>query len=506
MLSRVAGLAREMAYSYFFGTGPLLSAFVIAFMIPNLARRLFGEGALSAAFIPVFARTLKDDSNERAVRLAGGVLSLLGVVLLALIVAAEGSLLLSNAIHPSLAVRLTAIMLPFMWVICFAALLGGILNTLGHFAAPAVSPVILNVFVLVTLIVGGKWFGLTDIPLVYAVSVSVLAAGAGQVVLQLIALRRARFPLRLNRDWKQPGIREIIALMAPMIVGVSTVQINSLIDKLFAWFFVADGHGPAVLNYAQFLYQLPLGVFGISVATAIFPMLAGLAADKDWKGMTRSVERGMTLGWFIALPATVGLYLIAHPLVVALYQDGEFKESSSARVALCVQFYALGLGAYFIQHIFIRAFYALNDSRVPARVSVICVFIDLPVNFMLVIPFGEAGVAFSTAVSAVIQTVWLALLLKRRLPSADYAGLATSLFKTTVAAAVMGLVVWLVVSDAGLAGRTNWHPAILVAIAVTLGCTAIYAAARALRIPELAELLERRSGMTPTALSGPASD
>lgn len=505
MLSRVAGLAREMAYSYFFGTGPLLSAFVIAFMIPNLARRLFGEGALSAAFIPIFARTLKDKSNERAVRLAGGVLSLLGVVLLALIVVAEGGLLLSNAIHPSLAVRLTAVMLPFMWVICFAALLGGILNTLGHFAAPAVAPLILNVFVLITLIVGGKWFGLTDVPLVYAVGVSVLAAGAGQVVLQLVVLRRRRFPIRLNRDWKQPQIREMIALMAPMIVGVSTVQINSLLDKLIAWFFVPDGQGPAVLSYAHFLYQLPLGVFGISVATAIFPMLAGLAADGNWKGLTRAVERGVTLGWFIALPATVGLFLIAPPLVVALYEDGEFTPSSSIRVSLCVQFYTLGLGAYFVQHVFIRAFYAMKESRIPARVSVYCVLLDVVMNLAMVQRFGEAGVAFSTAFSAVVQTVWLALLLKRRLPTASYAGLAISLFKTTVVAAVMGLVVWLVVGDAGLAGRTNWHPGILVAIAVTLGCTAMLAAARALRIPELAELLARRSGITPTALDGPAS-
>jgi putative peptidoglycan lipid II flippase len=492
LVSRLLGLAREIAYAQFLGAGPLLSAFRIAFMIPNLTRRLFGEGALSAAFIPVFTRALRHEDPNHAPRLAGGVLTLLTLVLTGVLLAAEIGLIISIAIRPSDTLVFTAIMLPFMVLICLAAFLGGVLNTLGRFGAPAAAPMLLNVFVIVAIVGGSYLAGWTDRSLVYAMCVAVLLAGFAQVALQVVALRATGFRPVLNTAWRNPDISKITAFMGPMIVGLSTVQVNTLLDMLIAWFFVPDGNGPAVLGYAHFLYQLPLGVFGIAIATATFPVLADRAARDDLAGVSRAFEMGSRLSFFVMLPATVGLMLVATPLVTTFLQHGAFGADDSARVSTALCYYTIGLCAYSMQHLVVRVFYATGDSRTPARTSVMMVSLNLILNLILVRRMGESGIALATASSAVVQVLVLSWILRRRLPTIGFRAFVRANLKTVVAAALMGVCVWLVVgghSPIGLGDSAAW---IKLALAVPLGGLVFFAAAHALGATEVAELLRSK--------------
>lgn len=490
LLSRVLGLFREMAYSHFLGTGPLLSAFRIAFMIPNLSRRLFGEGALSAAFIPVFTRVLQNESREDAGRLAGGVLTLLVAILGGVLLAAELVIVGVWATQGGQTLLYTAIMLPFMVLICVAAFLGGVLQTLDRFAAPAASPALLNVIVIATIFGGSYFFGLTDHPLVVAMCVAVLLAGFAQVALQLFSLRQSGFRLSLHRNWKSPHISEILTFMTPMLIGLSTVQVNTLLDMLIAQWFVADGRGPAVLGYAHFMYQLPLGVFGIALATAIFPILAKKAAAGDLVGVSNTLADGLRLSFFIMLPATVGLVLVAGPMVSVLLEHGEFGSAGTLRVSRALGFYALGLCAYATQHVVVRTYYALGQSATPARVSVWMVCLNLMLNLLLVKPLGEAGVAVATATSAVVQVVTLGWLLRTRLPRWD-TRIGGSLLRTVVTAGAMGLMVWLVVGTSSPLGGLipMW---LRVVLAVVGGGLVVFGLSHVLGGREPAELLGRR--------------
>ena len=491
LVSRVLGLVRECSYGYFFGTSPLLSAFRVAFMVPNLARRLFGEGALSAAFIPIFARALRDPDAAHARRLAGGVLTLLVAILVAIVLVAEVALLLTQSVHPNLTLKFTIIMLPFMAMICVAAFLGGTLNALGRFAAPAAAPIVLNVFVVAALCAGAFGAGWTGDSLVQLACVAVLAAGVVQVAVQLLALHRARFRIVLNRDWSHPDFRAVTRSMIPMIVGLSAVQLNTLFDMLIAMFLVPDGQGPAVLGYAHFLYQLPLGVFGIALATATFPVMAARAAADDTGGLTRACEHAVRLSFFIALPASVGIICIADPLVASLFQRGLFDEAGADRVSRALVNYTLGLCAYSLQHILVRAFYSLKDAATPVRIATVAVAINLTLNLALVGPLREAGVALGTAVSAVIQVFLLFRGLRTRLGPIELRTLRSSAIKTSLGSAVMGGCVWLIAGASSPLGSSAWPAVPQVVVALLVGCAVYGITGRALGSSELADLLHR---------------
>ncbi len=488
LCSRILGLIREGVYAQYFGTSAVLSAFRIAFMIPNLARRLFGEGALSAAFIPVFARAKHDDDIDHAPRLAGSVFTLLSVFLIAIVLLGEAALLIALRFHPeSSTLKFTAIMLPFMAFVCVAAYLGGLLNTLGRFGAPAASPMLLNVLVIVAIVVGAYSFGLESTALVYAACAAVLCAGIAQVALQLWSLHAVRFQLRFNLNWKHRDVREIVTLMGPMVLGLSAVQLNTLADILIADYFIPDGKGPAVLGYAHFMYQLPLGVFGIAIATAIFPLLASHAAAKRWEDLSSAIAKGLRLSFFISMPSCVGLILLANPLVTTLFERGAFGEAGTQRVSRALVCYSLGLCFYATQHLLVRAFYALKAHNIAARVAAGAVVVNIALNFALVGPLAEAGIALATVISAVVQVTMLALMLRRRLPPMDLRGLFGSMFRSTLAAVIMAApVAWITLSSAFTS------PAIQVVLAVPGGALVYALASRLLRQSELNHLLRRQ--------------
>lgn len=492
LLSRILGLARECVYARFFGTGVLLSAFRIAFMIPNLARRLFGEGALSAAFIPVFTRALRDPDPQHARRLAGAVLTMLAAVLVGLLLTVELGLLVAHALRPGLTLRLTAIMLPFMAFICVAAYLGGLLNVLGRFAAPAASPMLLNTLVIAAVLLGAHVMGWSGQSLIYAACGGVLAAGVAQVCLLIASLRATGFRPAVNRHWSHPDVRAVTRSMMPMMIGLSAVQLNTMADMLIAKFFVPDGRGPAVLGYAHFIYQLPLGVFGVALATAIFPLLASRAAADDGVGLSDAVMRGVRLSLFVMLPASVGLILIAEPLVVLLFEGGAFDAAGTPRVSRTLVFYALGLCAYAVQHILVRTFYAVRAHRTPARVAAAAVGVNLALNLILVGPLRESGVALATAISATLQVGCLTFLLRRRLPELRLRPVGAGLVRSAVATIAMALCVGWLIGPAAPCAALHLSALEQVLLAVPLGCGVMAGVSRWLRAPELTELLRRR--------------
>lgn len=495
--SRILGLIRESVFAAFFSTSELLSAFRIAFMAPNLARRLFGEGALSAAMIPVLTDTLRTDGEESSRRFVGAVLTALTVVLLAALALVEIALLIAHHSADSLALRLTIILMPYMVLICLVAVASGVLNVRQHFAVPAAAPTILNVAIIVAALAGAYGAGLRGGDLMTVVCVGILVSGVLQIVATALALRMVRFNPIYGGAWRDPRLAKVLRLMGPMVLGLSAVQINSLFDYLIAWFFIVhDGQrvGPAVLGFAQYLYQLPLGVFGISIATAVFPLLSRRAAEGDRPAMVETIGRGLRLGALISLPATAGLILVAHPLVAALYERGEFGPAQTQRVAATLCFYSLGLPAYFAQHVVVRAFYALHDSATPARLAARMVLINLAMNMVLVFLLEERGLALSTAVCATVQVLWLARRLRTHLPEMNWRPLSVPLGKMLLAVVAMCGVVLLVDHTDLVTARLPGHIAVRLTLLVMAGLATYALAAVVLRIEELRSVLRGEQG------------
>jgi len=499
LVSRVFGLAREFVFSYYFGTSGLMSSFRIAFMAPNLARRLFGEGALSSSMIPILSDTLHTRGEEASRRFVGSLFSLVAVILVAGVLAAEVLIYAWRTVADDRALELAAVLMPYMAMICLVAVGGGVLNVRGHFATPAAVPVLLNAINIVGLVVGAEGAGLTGIELMYVLCASVLVAGVGQLVATAVALRGLQFLPLVGGSWRDPQIRRVFTLMAPMALGLSVVQINSLMDFVIAYFFVrrnGEPIGPAVLGYAQYLYQLPLGVFGIALATAIFPILSKKAAEGDASGLAETVQRGVRLGLFIALPATVGLIAVAFPLVRTLYERGEFSPADTPRVAGAVMFYSLGMTAYFAQHVVVRSFYALHDSRTPARVAMWMVAVNFVMNLCLVFMMEESGLALATALSAGIQVVWLARRLSQILPALVWHRVMRAAGKMVLAAAAMGLALQAPYFIAPIRAAYFAHPLLETSSLVAVGIAVYVAAARLLHIQELRSLMRMRKSAT----------
>lgn len=484
LVSRILGVVREMTYSHFFGASPILSAYRVAFQVPNLARRLFGEGALTSSFIPVFTRHRAEQGDESAQRLAGGVITMATALLTLALILIEIGLLVARVFTWNPTLALTAILMPYMVLICLTALFGGMLNALDRFIAPALSPTILNIILIATAWAGGWFWNLGPPAHLELIAYSVLVAGVLQLALQVGWLRRTGFWPRLNLNWRQAHIGQVITLMTPMVLGMSAVQVNTLADTLIALLMVPDGRGPAILGFSQYLYMLPLGIFGTALATAIFPLLARHAAEKDKSEFIDAVERGLRTTLFISLPAGVGLMLIATPAVRLLFEHGEFTPSDTQRVVRALLCYSTAIWAYSVQHILIRAFYSLQDSRAPYRIAVAMVGLNLILNLTLVGRFQEAGVAAATAVSAIIQVALLTVTLRTRMGTFPWQGVWRTTSRALIATALMSAAVWAI--------RELWSrmtipggDATELAAAMATGAAVYAIAARIARLEEL---------------------
>jgi len=518
-LSRVFGFIRDMAYSHFFGANALLDAWTIAFKIPNLARRLFGEGAASASLIPVYSEELHKNP-EQAKQLVNTVVTILFVLLAAVVLIGQGVIwgyykffTDSSTSDTRLVLELTSIMLPYMLLVCMVAILAGILNVHRHFAAPAAAPIVLNIFIIGTILLTGWAFKLRGREQLFFVAVAVLIAGVVQIVMQLPPLRRYHVSIRPAWQIHSDAFRKIIILMGPMIIGLTVTQINTLADDLIAWWFSSSPEkglsfvllgrdiqyplergSVSHLYFAQRLYQLPLGVFGISLATAIFPVMSSYAARKDFSGLVRTVSQGLRSTIFIAIPATIGLVAIAKPLISLAFQHGQFSANDTILVTWTLLFYALGLCGYFAQQVLTRAFYSMQDSFTPTRSALYAVAANIFLNLTLIWVWGTAGLALSTAICSYLQVVILVLVLRRRLGSSILDGFASALLKTIVATLCMSATIvamlWL---------SKNWADILILLLVVPSAAGVYLLTAKLLHIKELALLTPRPRRDRPAA-------
>jgi putative peptidoglycan lipid II flippase len=492
LASRVLGLMREMAFGYFFGISTPLSEFRIAFLIPNLTRRLFGEGALTSAFIPVFAKCRNSDGDEAAKRLAGGVLTLIAAILTTMLIVAEIGLLIVQWNSPRPVIQLTIILLPYMVLICLTALLAGVLNSLHRFAAPALAPILLNIIIIGTTWFGGRWLNLDAQDHFKLIAFSVLGAGVVQVAIQVFWLKAIHFNIIPNIDWRAPQVQRILKLTMPMIVGVSAIQLNTLVDSLIAYLMVEDGKGPATLGYAQYIGYLPLGVFSTAIATAIFPLLSQRVAENDEVGFAKSLDSGLRTSLFIAIPSAVGLIMVAPLLVRLLLERGEFTSTDSGRVVAALVCYCLGLWAYSLQQVLVRGYYAKENMKTPIRISLAMVGLNFVLNIILVqTTLREAGVALATAISASLQVGLLAICLRKNICEFRWASTAWSGFKACVAATAMAGVLWLLSESSAVGSALPFGDGLRLTLSIGAGAIVFVFVSRILRCEELRILLRK---------------
>lgn len=447
-VSRILGLVREWLMAYFFGTSLQKSAFDVAFRIPNLFRRLFGEGALSAAFIPVYTEALKTEgaevANRLATRIAGFLVSVLGSITALCILLSLGlqHVLAYNAraeaVYPLM--RITLFYAP---LICLAALGIGVLNTLRQFAHSARVPIFLNL-VWILALVGVCPFVSEDLDVrIGVVAWSTLAAGFVQVGILLPPLRKQGVPLRISFDWiRDSHVKKVLKLAAPMAVGMGTVQINLLVDGVLALY--AGTWGPSALEYAERVTYLPLGLVGTAFATVLLPTFAKHAADKDHDRMRSTLERALRTIAVIMTPMSVGLTVLALPIINLLYtwHSGKFDAQSALYSSRALMGYGPGLLFFSFYQALTPAFYALKDMRTPLKCSVICVVLNFCMNMLFVFtwPAGwkHMGLAVATVLSSIVNCSMLAWALHRKLGAPRPSFLAPAVMRLIVFSLVMG--------------------------------------------------------------------
>ncbi len=450
LLSRVLGLAREILAAGLFGAGVAWDAFAFAFQIPNLFRRIFGEGALSAAFIPVFTEHLNAGPPERAHRFMSTVLTLLTLVTTGLMLLGMGAALVVPALFGessgdpdkvSLTCRLTLYLMPYLPLICVVALLSAILNCFKHFAMPALASVMLNV-----CWIGGFGValaaGFTPEQQVMAVVWAILIGGLVELVMQLPPLRARGVRFTPNFEIRQPGVIELGRLMGPTVFGLAVIQINLLVDNVIAEIFVPGDGAVATLYFGNRLMQFPLALIGIAMAQAVFPYLSEAAAQKDMKSLGSQLARALRVCLYLALPATVGLMVLAGPTVQLLFQWKNFDAVAAERCARVVSAYAVGIWAYCCLHVVTRAYHAMKDTRTPVKVGAAMVGLNLALNLVLVHPMAEAGLATATSVSAIVNLWILTRGFRRKADVPPLEGVVRTGLTAAGASAAMALACW----------------------------------------------------------------
>ena len=420
MISRIMGFARDMLIANLFGVSAATDAFFVAFKIPNFLRRLFAEGAFAHAFVPVLTDYKQQaDSHELKMfvdRTAGTLsgllvlLTLIGVIAAPVLIVcfAPGFLWEGNQYH--LAIRLLQITFPYLFFITLTAFAGAILNAHGKFAVPAITPVFLNI----CMIIAAVWLSPSFSEPITALAWSVFAAGVVQLLFQLPPLLRLGLFPRPRWGWHDDGVRRMIRLMLPAIFGVSVVQVNLLIDTLVASFLTSGS--VSWLYYSDRLVEFPLGILGVAVATVILPSLSKSHAADDTINFSRSLDWGLKLVLVIGLPATLGLTLLAQPILSTLFQYNEFESNDVVMASKSLTAFALGLLAFILIKVLVPGFTSRQDTKTPARFGLYSIVSNILLNLILVWPMAHAGIALATTLSAYLNAIFLLVsLLKQKI-------------------------------------------------------------------------------------------
>lgn len=509
MGSRIFGLIRELVFAALFGAGKLLDAYLAAFQIPNLFRDLFAEGALSTAFTTVFAKTWETQGKAKAFSLANHLLAILLILLSALCLA--GMLLApllveltSFGFHAvpgkfELTVRLTRVLFPFILFVALAAVAMGILNAGRIFGLPASASTAFNIVSVVL----GVFFAYTLEPQrnlshpsfgeagVFGVCFGVLLGGLAQLLIQVPAFRWIGYAWRWDLDLSDPKLQEIWRLMIPSVIAGAAVQVNVLINGMFA---SEINGGRSWLNCAFRLMQFPIGVFGVAIATVTLPTVSRQQARADLDSFRQTLRHSLRLGLFYTVPAAVGLAVLSEPLIRLIYQHGRFTSWDTHQTATALAAYTLGLAGYAGIKILAPCFYALDSPMIPLRVSLFGIGLNLVLNFLLVktLSFGHVGLALTTSLVALLNCAQLFLSLDRRVFPGGVRHWLSFLWRLAIASAACGITAGWVARAAGRSPLPSvpMGSALLVAAAVSSGALAFFLCARTLRLEECREALD----------------
>ena len=440
LISRILGFIRDMVIAWFFGAGLLSDAFFVAFRLPNLFRRLFGEGSLTVAFIPVFSSRISAYGKEEAFRMARSAVRLLAVILVIItlmgIIAAPAIVTL---IAPgftgdkfSTTVLLTRIMFPYIFFICLVALSMGILNVLGHFAAPALAPVILNLSIIASVLFISP---VLSEPII-GLATGVIIGGVLQLLLQIPFLVQNGFYFWQKARLFHPGLKKIGRLMLPSVFGAAVYQINMVIVTLLAS-FLPEG-SVSYLYYADRLVQFPLGLFAISMSVAILPSLSRQAAARNMNELNDTFAYAVKLVFFITIPAMAGLIVLRHAIVFLLFERGAFDPTSALMTAETLLYFSLGLWAFSAVRIVVSTFYALQDTKTPVIMAAISVFANIVLSLLLMGPMAHAGLALAASLSSMLNFILLIIALRKKLGPLGWKKIIESIVKSVIYALVMG--------------------------------------------------------------------
>jgi putative peptidoglycan lipid II flippase len=446
MLSRVMGMVRDMIVSRLFGAGLATDAFFAAFQIPNMLRRFFAEGALTAAFVPTFSATLAQQGDAKARELANICVTLLTIVMAAIAVAGIlFSPVIVGLMFPGfkteaakfeLTVLLNRLMFPYIFFISLVALCMGILNTLRHFFTPAISTVFLNISMILAALFLRGYF---EAPIT-ALAVGVLIGGCIQLVMQLPVLWKMGFPLTPNFHFNTPEIRSIALLMLPSVFGVGVYYLNIAVSAVLA--SLLPQGSVSYLYYAQRLFEFPQGIFTVSVAQAVLPSLSRQAAAGDSAALKETLAFGMRLMLFITVPATAGLIVCSTPIFSLIFMGGAFDFATVVNSATALLYYSVGLSFVALTRVIAPVFYALKDTKTPVITAFITFIINLCLSLALMGPLKHGGLALATTLSALCNMMMLLWLLKRKVGAFGGNSVMLTALKSTTASLPMAAAVW----------------------------------------------------------------
>ena len=447
LLSRIFGFLRDMVIAMAFGSSAAADAFFVAFRIPNMQRRILGEGAVTAAFIPVFSETLTQKGESAAWKMTA---NLFNILIIALSLASLFILIFSPAVitifapgfldEPGkfeLTVKLTRWMAPYLFFIGLTAFCMGILNTLKVFALPAATPILQNVSMILSVLI---IVPLMDEPIV-GLAIGVLVGGFLQLLIQLPIVFKKGFRFKRTLNFKQEEVIKIAKLMGPVILGLAVYEINIMIDTLLA--SLLPGGSISYLYYGNRLVQLPLGIFAVALGVALLPTLSGQAARGELKELVQTLSFSIRLILFITIPATLGLIILREPIVNTLWERGEFLASTTEGTAIALLYYSIGLCAYSGIKIIAPAFYSLQDTKTPAKIGIYSMILNTVLNLILMGPLKHGGLALATSLAALFNVALLIHFLRKRLGLIGGRKILRSTLKMASASIAMGAITYL---------------------------------------------------------------
>lgn len=472
-LSRVMGLIRDMLIASFFGSGLVADAFFVAFRIPNLFRRLFAEGSFSVSFIPVFTEYLQRKSKHEAIYLAQIVLTVLSVILISFtIIGIVFSPFFIRIIAPgfgglgekySLAVFLTRIMFPYIFLVSLLSLFSGILNSLKHFSAPAAAPIFLNLSMIAALIFLAPHMKIPSAGLAFGV----IGGGFLQLALQIPFLVNKGMSFAPKWNIRHPALKKILLLMVPTIFGSAIYQINQLIGTLLAS-FLREG-SISYLYYADRLVQFPLGVFAIAISTAVLPSLSREASNGEIDMLKDTFSHAMRLTMFITIPAMVGLIILRQPIVKLLFERGAFSSFSTLMTAEALAYYSLGLCSFAGIRVLVSAFYSLQDTKIPAKVAAMAMIFNIIFSVILMGPLKHGGLALALSLASTLQLFTLIFLLRNRLHGIRGKEILGSLARSCASSIAMGAFIYLIYSKILGDYIAQSTMALIIGLSITIG-------------------------------------